>query len=211
MEAVSQRHAAPQPSTAAAKRCVCIINPAGANGKLGRLWTKLSADVREQLKGFNLQECLTTGPGTASSLARKAAAAGADVVLAVGGDGTIHEVRRCAQDSAQGAETSSILACMLQSSQHCSHSAACPSAQRHDTSPTRLPTTFRTHCVPAAGHSLCRHMQAAPNDDCSSLLQGGLSIMPNTAVLLRVLCVRRWCQGSCNSSSSSSLGSSSGR
>lgn len=80
----------------APKRCVAIINPAGANGKSKKLWQKLAGGVSSQLtaNGFALEEQFTTAePGSAARLASQAAASQAEVVLAVGGDGTIHEVR----------------------------------------------------------------------------------------------------------------------
>lgn len=82
-------------TVAVTKRCVAIINPAGASGKSKKLWcSQLSHDVRQQLtsNGYVLEECFTAGPGSAARLTSDEAAAGADVVLAVGGDGTIHEV-----------------------------------------------------------------------------------------------------------------------
>lgn len=96
-----------QPTAAAAappKRCVAIINPAGANGKSKKLWKELVGDVSSQLSanGFALEEQFTTPePGSAARLASQAAALRAEVVLAVGGDGTIHEVRGCARQSGE--------------------------------------------------------------------------------------------------------------
>jgi len=77
------------------KRCVAIVNPAGAHGKSKKLWSKLSKVVTDKLtpQGFVVEEVFTSGPDSAARLASEAAAAGAAVVLAVGGDGTIHEVR----------------------------------------------------------------------------------------------------------------------
>lgn len=81
------------------KRCVAIINPKGANGRSHKLWQKLSADVKQRLSAeYTVEERLTTAagsaahPGSASQLAAAAAEARADLVLAVGGDGTIHDV-----------------------------------------------------------------------------------------------------------------------
>lgn len=78
------------------KRCVVIINPAGANGGAKQLWQKLETNVSTQLNanGFLLEQKFTSGPGSAAQLAAAAVQEGAEVVLAVGGDGTIHEVRR---------------------------------------------------------------------------------------------------------------------
>jgi hypothetical protein len=78
------------------KRCVAIINPAGGGGISGRLWNNSSKLLVQHLSsyGFAVEQRFTAGPGSAVHLAAEAAAAGADVILAVGGDGTIHEVGR---------------------------------------------------------------------------------------------------------------------
>jgi diacylglycerol kinase (ATP) len=52
---------------------------------------RLVAEVLRQAK-VDLQIESTTGPGSATDLARAAVAAGAEVVLACGGDGTVNEV-----------------------------------------------------------------------------------------------------------------------
>ncbi len=72
------------------RRVVLIINPASANGKTGRQWPELVAEA--QRLGLRVEERLTEAPGHATELAREASMAGADVVVAVGGDGSVHEV-----------------------------------------------------------------------------------------------------------------------
>ena len=72
------------------RRVVLIVNPASANGATGREWPELVAEA--QRLGVRCEERLTQAPGHATELAREAAMAGADVVVAVGGDGTVHEV-----------------------------------------------------------------------------------------------------------------------
>lgn len=69
---------------------VCVVvNPAAAGGR-GR---KAGRRVVEALAGaVPFQAHFTEGPGHASQLAAEAAAGGASRVLAVGGDGTVHEV-----------------------------------------------------------------------------------------------------------------------
>lgn len=64
-----------------------ILNPAGANGKAGRL----RGVLERRLKGGRGELVLTGARGDGERLAREAAAAGRDVV-AVGGDGTALEV-----------------------------------------------------------------------------------------------------------------------
>ncbi len=72
-------------------RAIAILNPRAASGKAGRR----RADVEAALRGAGLggEVWLTEAPGHAVALARQAAAE-AEAVLAVGGDGTIHEVSR---------------------------------------------------------------------------------------------------------------------
>jgi len=71
-------------------RIVAIINPiSGASkaaGGLRALFGRLRAAM------FRVEQRATTGPGSATALARQAVAEGADAVLAVGGDGTVCEV-----------------------------------------------------------------------------------------------------------------------
>jgi diacylglycerol kinase family enzyme len=51
-----------------------------------------------------LEECFTTAPGEAVQLAADAVAAGVAAVLAVGGDGTIHEVKRSSSSSSSSGQ-----------------------------------------------------------------------------------------------------------
>ncbi|MEZ4399732.1 MAG: diacylglycerol kinase family lipid kinase [Kofleriaceae bacterium] len=70
-------------------RVVVIANPKSQGGSLGRRWPELADHIRRVVP---FEDALTTGPGDATRLAREAIAAGAEVVVAVGGDGTINEV-----------------------------------------------------------------------------------------------------------------------
>lgn len=67
-----------------------IVNPAAAGGRLGRQWPQVRA--RLQAAGLDPSFSLTRAPGHASDLAAEALAAGHEVVVAAGGDGTICEV-----------------------------------------------------------------------------------------------------------------------
>jgi YegS/Rv2252/BmrU family lipid kinase len=69
---------------------VVVVNPKSQNGALGRRWPDLSRVLQREMGAF--EAVMTQGPGDATRLAREALAAGTDVVVAVGGDGTIHEV-----------------------------------------------------------------------------------------------------------------------
>lgn len=69
---------------------VAVVNPQSQNGELGRRWPEVSATLRRAIGDF--ETAMTAGPGHASRLARVAIERGATLVIAVGGDGTIHEV-----------------------------------------------------------------------------------------------------------------------
>ncbi|KAJ1443525.1 NAD kinase/diacylglycerol kinase-like domain superfamily [Sesbania bispinosa] len=72
---------------------VFIVNPLGANGRTGEEWRKLVPYLRSRLgKECNICESLTSGPCHAIDITREAIREGADAVIAVGGDGTLHEV-----------------------------------------------------------------------------------------------------------------------
>lgn len=69
---------------------VVIVNPKSANGSLGKRWAEVQKVIRREYGGF--EHVLTERPGDGSRLAREALEQGADTVVAIGGDGTIHEV-----------------------------------------------------------------------------------------------------------------------
>uniref|UniRef100_A0A803NXD6 CAAX prenyl protease 1 homolog n=1 Tax=Cannabis sativa TaxID=3483 RepID=A0A803NXD6_CANSA len=72
---------------------VFIVNPRGANGRTGKEWKKLLPYLRSRLgSNCNISESLTSGPSHAIDITREAIREGADAVIAVGGDGTLHEV-----------------------------------------------------------------------------------------------------------------------
>jgi YegS/Rv2252/BmrU family lipid kinase len=74
----------------AVKKTVVVANPQSANGALRRRWPTMLKAIEGALPGCEAR--LTAGPGDATRLAREALQAGAELVVAVGGDGTIHEV-----------------------------------------------------------------------------------------------------------------------
>lgn len=67
-----------------------IVNPRAANGSTGRHFDDISAAVRAAVGEHG--HAFTERPMHASDLARRALREGADLVIAVGGDGTINEV-----------------------------------------------------------------------------------------------------------------------
>ena len=68
---------------------VVIVNPKSQGGAVGKRWPELADEIGRILP---FDEVRTTGPGTAIELTRKALRAGADRVVALGGDGTVNEV-----------------------------------------------------------------------------------------------------------------------
>jgi YegS/Rv2252/BmrU family lipid kinase len=73
----------------AAPRTVVIVNPRSQGGKLGKRW----ADLADTLgRAFPYDEAITTAPGDATRLTREALRAGAERIVAIGGDGTVNEV-----------------------------------------------------------------------------------------------------------------------
>lgn len=70
-------------------RALVLLNPAAQDGRAGRLRGQLAEALKAG--GLDARIVATEGPGDAERLAREHAA-GADMVLIAGGDGTIHEV-----------------------------------------------------------------------------------------------------------------------
>ncbi|KAK1322081.1 hypothetical protein QJS10_CPA03g01973 [Acorus calamus] len=72
---------------------VFVVNPMGANGRTGKEWKKLLPYLRSRFGGdCNICESITLGPSHAMDITREAIREGVDAVIAVGGDGTLHEV-----------------------------------------------------------------------------------------------------------------------
>lgn len=71
-------------------RAVVVVNPAAGGGRTERRWGRLRDDLRRL--GLAFEWMATTGPGSGTALARAAVEAGAELIVAVGGDGTLSEV-----------------------------------------------------------------------------------------------------------------------
>jgi YegS/Rv2252/BmrU family lipid kinase len=72
------------------RRTTFVVNPRAAAGKTGRCWASRESLLRNH---FPLGEVLfTRGPGDAAHIAQDAVERGQDFIVAVGGDGTVHEV-----------------------------------------------------------------------------------------------------------------------
>ncbi len=67
-----------------------IVNPAAGAGKTGKLWPRIMGAF--QMHGLRFEHDITEAPGHAVELAKSAAKKGYDMVVSVGGDGTIHEI-----------------------------------------------------------------------------------------------------------------------
>lgn len=78
-----------------------IVNPAAAGGRLGRDWPRLRERLAQM--GFAPPVAVTRAPGHATELAAEAVAAGHELVVAAGGDGTICEVLQGLFAAGQGA------------------------------------------------------------------------------------------------------------
>jgi diacylglycerol kinase (ATP) len=71
-------------------RVKVILNPCSDRGRAAKLQGQIPVWARQA--GGELDLVLTEQPGHAKQLAREAAQAGYDLVVAAGGDGTVHEV-----------------------------------------------------------------------------------------------------------------------
>ncbi|TMM03464.1 MAG: hypothetical protein E6G02_09640 [Actinobacteria bacterium] len=69
---------------------VFLVNPASENGATGRRWPEIAN--RAAAAGLSGDALLSERPGQLTELARRAADDGAELLVAVGGDGTVHEV-----------------------------------------------------------------------------------------------------------------------
>jgi YegS/Rv2252/BmrU family lipid kinase len=71
-------------------RAFVVVNPAAGDGRTARVWRRLGAELTRLGLVFEVAE--TRRPGDGAELARRAAASGWPLVVAVGGDGTLNEV-----------------------------------------------------------------------------------------------------------------------
>ncbi|GIW25042.1 diacylglycerol kinase family protein [Meiothermus sp.] len=69
-----------------------VINPAAGRGRVGQMLRQLETTIRQHARSSNLQITITQAPGHGLEVARSAPAGSR--VVAVGGDGTVHEVVR---------------------------------------------------------------------------------------------------------------------
>jgi YegS/Rv2252/BmrU family lipid kinase len=67
-----------------------IANPKSAAGSTRERWSAIASNLRTHFGAFNV--AFTKGPGDGIEIARRAAAAGREFIIACGGDGTINEI-----------------------------------------------------------------------------------------------------------------------
>src|SRR3982750_1683344 len=72
------------------RRAVFLVNPAAENGATGRRWPEIAS--RAAAAGLTGDALLSERPGHLTELARRAADDGAELLIVVGGDGTVYEV-----------------------------------------------------------------------------------------------------------------------
>jgi diacylglycerol kinase (ATP) len=85
-----------------APRPLLIVNPAAGGGRAGRTVGDVRAVVERRLGPVDVE--VTARPGHGLDLARAAADGGCARIIAVGGDGTLHEVANGVLDSARAGE-----------------------------------------------------------------------------------------------------------
>lgn len=71
-------------------KTVIVLNPRSGNGRTGRLWPSFQAEIAKHITDF--EPAFTERPLHAIELTRNAIRAGAETIVALGGDGTINEV-----------------------------------------------------------------------------------------------------------------------
>lgn len=72
-------------------RCFIIVNPAAGRGRARRVWESAIRPVLRE-GGLSFTEVYEDRPGAAVPLAERATRDGYEIVAAVGGDGTVHEI-----------------------------------------------------------------------------------------------------------------------
>lgn len=72
------------------KKIFAIVNPVSANGSTGRQWPNLEKTIKAS--GIDLDYVLTEYPMHAVELTRNALKGGCEIIVSVGGDGTMNEV-----------------------------------------------------------------------------------------------------------------------
>jgi diacylglycerol kinase (ATP) len=82
---------------------IVVVNPAAGGGRTGREWSRVSAQLHAE--GLRFDAALTARPGDAAGIARRAAEEGRPLIVAAGGDGTVHEVVNGLLEAGERAQT----------------------------------------------------------------------------------------------------------
>jgi YegS/Rv2252/BmrU family lipid kinase len=96
-----------EPMSAASLRAFVVMNPASAAGSTRRQWDLIARALGHSIGSF--EHGFTDAPGRAMALAREALAAGFELIVAVGGDGTANEVACGFFDGARPSAPNAIL------------------------------------------------------------------------------------------------------
>jgi len=72
------------------RKITFIVNPNAATGSTGRQWPRIKTLAKDKLGSFDT--LVTNGPEHATRLTRLALKKGAEIIVCVGGDGTLNEV-----------------------------------------------------------------------------------------------------------------------
>lgn len=88
-------------------RSLVIVNPASAAGATGRRWSRIAKLLHASLGDFD--HVATKKPGEATTLSRAALREGFEMVVSVGGDGTLNEVVNGFFDGATPAAQQAVL------------------------------------------------------------------------------------------------------
>ena len=89
-------------------RTVMIVNPASDSGRTARRWPEIARRAAEH--GLDVEPRLTEAPGHAQELTRQALRDGAQLIVAVGGDGTVSETVNGFYDGAEAVAPAAELA-----------------------------------------------------------------------------------------------------
>jgi YegS/Rv2252/BmrU family lipid kinase len=179
-----------------------IVNPASGGGRTGRDWPAAAARLRAA--GLRFDEVLTTGPGDATGIARRAVTDGRDLVVAGGGDGTINEVvngfyagaERLGSDTRLGIlplGTGGDFRRTLGMSRDLDEAAAVLRGGR-----VRRLDAGRVTCVDPAGDTVVRHFvniaDAGIGGDVADMVNGGFKIVNGevTFTIAAAVTLLRW-------------------
>ena len=91
-----------------------IVNPASDGGRTARAWPEIAARARAH--GLDVEPRVTEAPGHAAELTRAALREGVELIVTVGGDGTVSETVNGFFDGGEPVETAAELAVVMRGS-----------------------------------------------------------------------------------------------